>query len=413
LKKLDQALNCPVTGAGGKFVGPGGNSPRRPGGGAVAPQFLFFRKPQVTAPVAGAGRLPAQTQLQNVIKIVCLILGLWAGLAGAARAQTLYVDAVNGRSAGTGTPAAPLASLEQAVALAQEFTGQEPVVLKLAPGLYTLTRPAEIRTRGLAPDTARYTVEAAVLPDDPAWQPTKMPVIQSVSADGFAQPFAHAVGFLVARSNVRFRGLKFVGNAHPGVRNYYPINRKNEAYRGLTVAQCYFIGERNSSPIQGAIWAHGAGGLRVDHTIFYNCKNALIFGQHSTSGFSLTHSVIYGAYEAAIWFDPTEAKFTGFTFDHNVITKCDYVWIRSAETSPDFAFRNSLIADNAHYIGLDTDKGVVENPENKHREQGIRKTGVVLLREVKTEGLPRDYLNLVPQSAGYDLKAGLFKAARP
>jgi len=96
-----------------------------------------------------------------------------------------------------------------------------------------------------------------------------------------------------------------------------------------------------------------------------------------------------------------------------VITKCDYVWIRSAETSPNFAFRNSLIAGNAHYIGLDTDKGVVENPENKHREQGIRKTGVVLLREVKTEGLPHDYLNLVPQSAGYDLKAGLFKAARP
>ena len=160
--------------------------------------------------------------------IVCLTLAPWAGRAGEARAQTRYVDAVNGRPAGTGTPAAPLASLEQAVALAQEFTGQEPVVLQLAPGLYILIRPAEIRTRGMAPDTARYPVEAAVLPDDPAWTPTKMPVIQSVAADGFTQPFAHAVGFLVARINVRFSGLKFVGNAHPGGRNYYPTNRKKQ-----------------------------------------------------------------------------------------------------------------------------------------------------------------------------------------
>lgn len=345
-------------------------------------------------------------------KIAFFALSLWAGLPGVARAQTLYVDAINGRATGTGTPAAPLASLEQAVVLAQQFTGAEPVVLKLAAGLYVLTRPAEIRTRGLAPDTARYTVEAAVLPDDPAWQPSQMPVIQSVSADGFVKPFAHAVGFLVARSNVRFAGLKFVGNANPGVRNYYPINRKNEAYRGLAVSQCYFIGERNSAPIQGAIWAHGAGGLRVDHTIFYECKNALIFGQHAVNGFSLTHSIIYGAYEAAIWFDPAEAAFTGFTFDHNVIAKCEYFWIRSEKTSAKFVFRNSLIAGNAHYIGLDTDAGIEENRENAHLEQGIQKTGTVLLREVKTKGLPHDYLQLIPQSAGSELDAGIFKGEK-
>ena len=60
-------------------------------------------------------------------------------------------------------------------------------------------------------------------------------------------------------------------------------------------------------------------------------------------------------------------------------------------------------------MGMYTPKGPVEAASNKHKEIKIRKSGNILLSEVKTEGLPKDYLNLSPQSDGNDLNAGIFK----
>ena len=42
---------------------------------------------------------------------------------------------------------------------------------------------------------------------------------------------------------------------------------------------------------------------------------------------------------------------------------------------------------------------------------GSHKARWVLLKEVKTEGLPIDYLNLADGSAGKDIPAGIFKKA--
>jgi len=348
-----------------------------------------------------------------VRKSLLAILSLGAIFAGPLRAQTLYVDAQRGQPASTGSAAAPLASLDQAVTLAQQFSGREPVVLRLAPGLYTLTRPQELKTSlPAAADTVRYTLEATVMPDDTAWTPTKMPVIQSVSPNNSTYHFAHAIGLLVAKGNVRFRGLKFVGNANPAVKNYYPITRENEELLGLTISQCYFVGERNSAPIQGALWAHGAGDIRVDHSIFYECKNALIIGVKSRRGFSVTHCVIYGAYEAAIWFDPNEATFTGFAFRNNIVAGGGYVWINDEHTTANFTLRNSLITNNEHYTGYYTGTELLPTL-NHHVEQGVQKQGTVRLRRVKTEGLPPDYLNPLPQSAGYGLHAGIFITRKP
>jgi hypothetical protein len=345
------------------------------------------------------------------VKKITFLPLLWGlTFAGSAKAQTLYVDAIHGRPDASGTQQEPLASLEKAVTLAQEFTGRDPVVIKLSPGLYVLEHQLELRTRQREADTVRYRLEATLLPDDPEWQPSKMPIIQSASADNSTLlGFAHTVGFVVAKNNVQFRGLKFIGNANPGVTYYYPIAREKQSSQGLMVTQCYFIGERNSAPITGAVWFSGTG-VSIDHSIFYGCKNALIFG--GQSAVSVTHSLIYGAYEAALWYRPAEAGFASFTFDHNVVAQCDYFWVISDKALPKLTFKNSLLTGIGHYIGINTDKGLVEAKETTHTEQGIRKSGTVLLSEVKTHGLPSDYLNLLPQSAGYELQASIFKTTK-
>jgi hypothetical protein len=332
----------------------------------------------------------------SIVSLLCLSARL--------SAQTVYVDAIKGSAEAKGTIVDPLASLEKAIALAAGFTGDGPVVIKVAPGLYTISHQMDIRTGRGPGDTLPYTVEATFMPDDPDWQPAKMPVIQSVSSNNSVKQFPHCAGFVASKNNVHFKGLKFVGNANPEVAYYYPISRENETLDGLEVSQCYFIGEKNSDPIQGAIWAHGAG-THVDHCIFYDCKNALLLF-NSIKDFSVTNSIIYGAYEAAVWFGPFNAP---IVFRDNIVTHCNYFWVRAENSQPVYTFSNSLITGNDQYMGYYTNSGLVPAAKNSNVETGVRRSGKVLLSEVKTEGLPQDYLNLSPRSDGKDIPAGIFK----
>ena len=319
-------------------------------------------------------------------------------------AQTIFVDAVKGHDEAKGTITDPFASLEKAVALASGFSGNEPITIRIYPGLYVLQHKLEIRTDKVSGDTVKYIIEAVMMPDDPDWQPNSMPVIQSVSANNSTTQFTHATGFLVAKNNVRFQGLKFLGNSNPSVPYYYPITRENETYAGLEISQCYFIGEKNSAPIQGAVWAHGAG-TKIDHCIFYGCKNALLLFK-SIKDFSITYSIISGAYEAAAWYGGTG---NDFEFRNNIITNCNFFWVRAENTFPTYTFSNSVITDVNEYMGYWSSHGLIRAEKNSHSETGIRKSGKIMLSEVKTEGLPKDYLNLLPQSDGNELKAGIFK----
>ncbi len=70
-----------------------------------------------------------------------------------------------------------------------------------------------------------------------------------------------------------------------------------------------------------------------------------------------------------------------------------------------------MIVDNLHYLGFYTSKGPVEATKNTQTETGIRKTGKLILREVETSGMQKDYLNLTPESDGRDIQAGIFKTS--
>jgi len=318
-------------------------------------------------------------------------------------AQTIFVDVVKGNGEGSGSSADPISSLEKAVELANGYSGRDPITIKIAPGLYIVHQVMELKPKP-GDEATKFTVESTIMPDDTAWTPYKMPIIESVSLDNMKAPFPHCAGFLVSRNNVSIKGLKFVGNANPDVKYYYPVNREDQTRFGLEISQCYFVGEKNSLPIQGALWTEGAG-MHVDHCIFYGCKNALLLFR-SIKDFSVTNSIIYNSYESAVWFGNFDSD---FVFSNNIVSHCNYFWVRPDSTKPAYHFINSLISENSHVMGYYTKNGLIEAKQNADVETNVRRKGKVLLVEVGTEGIPKDYLNLVAESDGKDLHAGIFK----
>lgn len=339
------------------------------------------------------------------LRFLFLLFPLIAGLH--VHAQTLYVDPIKGKEEAVGTVADPLLSIEKAIMSAGSFTGEQPVTIKLSPGLYVVAHEMIIKTAKTVNDQSRFTIEAISMPDDPDWQPAKMPVIQSVSSNNSYVQFTHCVSFLVAKNNVAFKGLKFVGNSNPDVPYYYPITRENENLNGLEVSQCYFVGDKNAGRLQSGLWTHGAG-IHVDHCIFYNCRNAMVLIK-GIKDFALTNSIIYGAYESGIWYGSSDAP---FVFDHNIVTHCNFVWVRPDKTQPAYTLSNSFITENDNYMGYIAND-LVPATTNNLTEKNIQKTGKILLVEIKTEKqLPHNYLNLAPGSAGSDISAGIFKKGK-
>ena len=344
------------------------------------------------------------------LKPIVIALLMLAAVGQPVLAEDFYVDPLQGKDTNAGTATEPLATLAQATSVANALTGNGPITLKLFPGLYVLTDKVSINPARTITDSARLTIEAVVMPDDKEWSPGKMPVIQSISANNSVAEFPHATGFLVSANHVTFRGLKFLGNPNPAVVYYYPITKENESLRGMEVSQCYFISEKNSAPIQGGIWAHGPDS-DINHCIFYNCRNAILLFK-SVAGFSITHTVIYGANESAIWMGPIES---GFVFKNNVVTKCRYFWVRPENSKPAYDFSDCLITDNDFHTGFYTRKGLIETfpaSDGNFTETNIVRSGKVTLVEKSDEKLPKDYLNLTPESDGYSLGTGIFKAPR-
>ncbi len=156
-------------------------------------------------------------KLRLLSVFICLYLYSRAG------AQTLYVDPSKGHDEDEGTMSEPLASLQKAVARANQFAGDQPTTIKVAPGLYLL--PTVLRIESPKGSTAPYVLEAMIMPDDKDWKPWLMPVIESVSPNNDKKYFDHCAGFMAERANVLIRGLKFIGNSNPAVEYYYPIIR--------------------------------------------------------------------------------------------------------------------------------------------------------------------------------------------
>ncbi|WP_158799278.1 hypothetical protein, partial [Pedobacter sp. L105] len=128
----------------------------------------------------------------------------------------------------------------------------------------------------------------------------------------------------------------------------------------------------------------------------------------------MTYSIIKDAYNTAIWYG-FAGSVPAFVFDHNIITSCYYVMVYPAENGqPHFTFRNSVITDNAHYLGNypkaqdkffpDTNRAI--------KEVNVKHSGKVRLTEVMDDGLTSNYLQPTAGSAGRNIGAGIYKNSR-
>jgi hypothetical protein len=346
------------------------------------------------------------TEKKYHVALVFLLVFL-SFLSNRISGQTLYVDAQKGKNNATGAINDPILTIDEAIAKTNSFTSRDPVILKLGPGLYTLTHKLVIKTNSTSKNQA-YTIEAIIMPDDKAWQPTAMPVIVSLSGNNSTYEFPHCEGMLIAKNNVTIRGLKFMGNPNTQAHYFYPIRREDKSFDGLNVSQCFFIGEANSASIQSAFWTTGSG-IHVDHCIFHNSKIAFVLGRNFKD-FSLTHSIIDGAYNTAIWygFDGTIPK---FIFKDNIVTNCYYIMVYPVEKGqPDFTFSDSYFINNKNYVGnypKAQDRFFAE--PNKHiKEVNIKRMGKISFVAVADDGITKDNLNLTETSAGKSTGAGIF-----
>src|ERR1039457_3772611 len=90
------------------------------------------------------------------------------------------------------------------------------------------------------------------------------------------------VCFNIEESHVIIRGLKFLGYDYPA-NMYFPISRPDNRKSDLLVEQCMFLADLQTSVIQIGVIACGDS-LKVDHCIFYNANNSVVFSMDSIKG---------------------------------------------------------------------------------------------------------------------------------
>ncbi len=332
-------------------------------------------------------------------------------------AHQFFVNPVTGHDSNIGDSVHPYKTIKKAIESVDNIEICGSVTINLFQGLYILNDTLLIKSNHSFSADHRLCIKAVYIPGDSLWTPDKTPVIQSVAYDNASLYFSHCVGIQVGVSHVSIKGLKFLGNSNLQVKFYYPISREYYELVDLEISQCYFIGEKFGMPIQGAIYSGGLD-LNVDHCIFYNCKNAYLHfafqnaikTTENSKGSSLTHSIIFGAYETAIWTgDPVQS----FTFCNNVISDCKRFWVKYDTDKASYLLENSVVSNCDYFVNIQSIyqsfKGIKPNKDALVKENNIIKKGKVQLYTKFDERLPVNYLHLTENSVGNKLNAGVFK----
>lgn len=327
-------------------------------------------------------------------------------LVPAAIAEMLYVDGANGNDVNPGTEQKPLKTIGQAAAMVNSKTEGGPTTIKVAPGVYNLTEAVLFENTRPYTKEKRLIIEASILPDDPGWNPILMPVILPTAKPSGDKNGKGTYGLKIEMSHVTIRGLKFLGNPIPD-NKHWPIRRDGKNLKDLVVAQCLFMGDRHVLPIQVAVIARGHG-LVVDHCVFYNCKNALVLWDvegGESRGCVMRYCIVDGAYTSGVWVTQTAED---FEFHHNIVTRCEYFWLRKAGDKQRYRVSDCIVSKNKYYSGYGTAAGPSgrTGPEVTYEEKNVTVEGEVVLEKNKKA---RNYLHVVEETLGSGLGAGLFR----
>lgn len=319
-------------------------------------------------------------------------------------AKEIHVNPYAGDNMNPATYELPVKTISQALEISKTNIDSVNTIF-LHPGLYQLKDAATIETG----NSSKIIVQAFYMPNDTDWEISKMPVIQSVSKNNATFSFPHAVGFQISASHVIIKGIKFLGNPNPNVEYYYPINRDDFSSDDLTVSQCVFVGEPNSARIQGGVYVLGEG-LQVENCIFYNCRNGILrFTVDEKSEKkcknSIKNTVIYGAYESAIW---SYTK-SSFEFKNNIVANCNYFWVKALKDDNKYCFSNCVFSNNKHRIVSQQEDEFVEVKDVNLQEKNVIQVLDVRLKINTEANIQNDNLNLDKDSDVYNINAGIFK----
>lgn len=319
--------------------------------------------------------------------------------------QDIYVDPLNGNDSNGGSSQQPFQTIKIALSYANALTGTGEITIKLLSGIHLIKGRLDINPVRKMSDSTRFIIEAVVMPDDTDWTQDKMPTIQSISGNNSETQFPHATAFLVSSEHVTIRGIRFLGNPNPLVSYYYPISKEDQHLKDLEISQCYFIGNKESAPIQGGVWAHGPDN-KVIHCIFYQCRNAVLFF-NNVGGFDIRNTIVYGAYESAFWFGPEDCD---FTFTNNVVANNNNFIAGPRNLDYSSSFSDSVISDNLGYVGYWSRDEQTIKPISKPKviEKNIIKSGRVVLEQNYDVHLPKNHLHLTDGSTGGDMNVGIF-----
>ena len=324
-------------------------------------------------------------------------------------AETLYVDSRNGCDTNLGTKEKPLRTIGQAAAMVNRKTEPGPTVVKIAPGIYSLTECVIFDNNRPYTEHDRLIIEATLLPDDPNWNPALMPILLSTEDPRKPEEFnkrTETYSLKIKISHVTIRGLKFLGN--PLLNNRHCcIERIGNNLDDLVVTQCIFLGDKDTFDIYCATLATGDRFI-VNHCIFRNCGASAVFWD-GTEGIpgrncAMRFCIVDGVYFSGTWTCQTKDD---FEFRNNIVTNSDYFWLRKSGDPIKYQLRDCVVTNNKYYSGYGIESGPTgqTGPEVTYEEKNVIKNGQVVFE--KNKGA-RNYLHVAPGSPGSNLGAGLF-----
>jgi hypothetical protein len=338
-----------------------------------------------------------------------------------AQIKDVFIDSNTGNDLNVGSKEQPLKTLYEAANRVNEANGTGAISIYLSEGIYGLDATVTLHpVNWHFSKDQRLTIRAVVLPDDPEWNPGKMPVIVSTmpldfKPNGRQDPLGGAsYGIQIETSYVTIQGLRVLGtpvHERPQegmVRRNYPIVREGRNLDDLRITQCLFVGDKVAIPNHLAILASGQG-IVVDHCVFYHCKDAIVFwfSDRPAEHCEVHHNLFIGNYGAAVW-SWTAAE--DFKFYNNVVTNTNVFWVLNRDEKVSFSLSNSIVSGYNELVnkgGGAFGFGEKGNPDRLKFDKDvvIKKEGTVQIEEDPTK---RNYLHLIPGTQGSELGAGLF-----
>lgn len=330
------------------------------------------------------------------------------------QAEQLYVNPRTGNDANSGIKEQPLKTIMEAAKRVNQNKEREATTIILSEGTYLITQTV-VFTNDKYTFKDRLVIRAEIMPDDAEWTPQKMPVVVT------AVPLAAGVGGEEAKgiqpevSHVTIEGLRFTGSPDysyidgKNLRRSYPIWRDGKKLDDLLIAQCLFAGNADVLPLHVGVIANGYG-LVIDHCVFFNCKNPVVFWKNdggTGSRSAMRYSLVYGGYFSGVW---TTKSTTGeeFDFHHNIIANTTTVWVREKGSTLKYKASDCIFTDYTNLAGFGD--GPLSGNDSTSTDflemKNVQTTGTVKIEKDQSK---RNYLQLVEGSFGSNLKAGLFK----